>query len=157
MKIYFSIILLFLGFGFYAHYSSEKNNEMPISEIIAGNLEIEGPILLKGLTAYRNGDYITATIEFYPLAEKGNMNAQYFMGSIYEETSPYHEMAVKWYHLAAEQGHVGAQYSLGLKYSSGKGVAKNYKMARKWLELATQKGSKGAESTLRMMDSLVRQ
>jgi uncharacterized protein len=44
--------------------------------------------------------------------------------------------ALKWYRLAAAQGHAKAQYNLGAMYGKGQGVPQNYVQALKWLTLA---------------------
>ena len=41
--------------------------------------------------------------------------------------------AVKCYLRAAEEGHVGAQYALGICYGGGFGVEQNFEEAAKWL------------------------
>ena len=40
--------------------------------------------------------------------------------------------AVRWYRLAAEQGHAGAQYNLGLMHAKGEGVLKDSVLAHMW-------------------------
>src|SRR5262245_65468630 len=45
-------------------------------------------------------------------------------------------IAAHWYLSAAEQGHVGAQYQLGLLYDKGHGVPPSAVIAYKWLNLA---------------------
>jgi hypothetical protein len=45
-------------------------------------------------------------------------------------------MAARWYLSAAEQGHVAAQYQLGLLYNKGRGVPQSSVIAYKWLNLA---------------------
>ena len=71
----------------------------------------------KGLTAYNNGDYATALKEWKPLAEEGDVDAQYYLGVLYDNgdgvPQDYKE-AVRWYTLAAKQGDVDAQYNLSL-------------------------------------------
>ena len=37
----------------------------------------------KGLTAYKSGDFATALREWKPLAEQGNVNAQFNLGFMY--------------------------------------------------------------------------
>ena len=49
--------------------------------------------------------------------------------------------AVKWYREAAEQNHAKGQYSLGLCYAYGIGVAKDYVEAYKWILLAAAQGN----------------
>ena len=63
----------------------------------------------KGLTAYESGDYATALREWKPLAEQGDAFAQYNIGLMYEigDGVPQDDKtAVKWFRLAADQGHV---------------------------------------------------
>ena len=48
--------------------------------------------------------------------------------------------AVKWWRLAAEQGHVSAQNNLGLMYLFGQGVIQNNVYAHMWGNLAASKG-----------------
>ncbi len=48
--------------------------------------------------------------------------------------------AVRWWRLAAEQGHVSAQNNLGTMYRSGQGVPQDYVEAHKWLNLAAAQG-----------------
>jgi len=48
--------------------------------------------------------------------------------------------AVKWYTLAAEQGHTLAQHNLGIMYHHGLGVPQDYKTALQWFTLAAEQG-----------------
>lgn len=43
---------------------------------------------------------------------------------------------VEWFHVAAERGQAGAQYSLGIMYADGLVVPQDYVQAYKWLSLA---------------------
>lgn len=56
--------------------------------------------------------------------------------------------AVIWYVKAAEQGHAEAQYSLGVCYYSGQGVAKDYKQAVYWYGKAAEQGHMLAQNNL---------
>ena len=51
--------------------------------------------------------------------------------------SPDPAEAAKWFRRAADQGHVSAQYALGLMYKEGTGLAKDLVRAYMWLDLAT--------------------
>ena len=77
------------------------------------------------------------------LAEQGNAQAQFELGTMYSEGQgiprSYAE-AVKWYQLAAYQGHSGAQNNLGMMYADGKGVRRNYTEAYVWVSLVAAKG-----------------
>ena len=68
----------------------------------------------------RRVDYGTIFAEWIPLAERGNADAQYRIGMMYEEgrgvTQDYAE-AMKWYRLAAEQGVADAQYNIGVMWT----------------------------------------
>ncbi len=44
----------------------------------------------------------------------------------------------------AEQGHVTAQYNLGVMYRDGRGVRKDYVMAHMYFNIAAVSGNKGA-------------
>ena len=56
--------------------------------------------------------------------------------------------AIRWAKLAANQGHVLAQYNLGIIYSNGNGVAPDDTEAARWYELAAQQGYVLAQSSL---------
>ncbi len=74
--------------------------------------------LQKGLDAYNAGDYATAMKEWRPLAEQGNVNAQYNLGFMYDKGKgvPKDDAeAAKWYRLAADQGNADAQWNVWLK------------------------------------------
>ena len=48
--------------------------------------------------------------------------------------------AVKWYRLAAEQGHVTGQFNLASMYDNGQGVLQDYVRAHMWYNLASSAG-----------------
>jgi hypothetical protein len=56
--------------------------------------------------------------------------------------------AVKWYRLAADQGHAKAQFNLGWCYYHGTGVAKDKREAVKWYRLAADQGDVNAQYNL---------
>ena len=49
--------------------------------------------------------------------------------------------AARWYHKAAEQGHIDAQFNLGAMYTNGEGVAQDYVQAHKWFNIASALGN----------------
>jgi TPR repeat protein len=55
---------------------------------------------------------------------------------------------VKWYRLAAEQGHAQAQLNLGFCYENGNGVPEDKVEAVKWYRLAAEQGSANALQAL---------
>ncbi len=105
----------------------------------------------EGLDAAENGDYKTALRELRPLAEQGKVEAQYFMGLMYQNGSGIpqdYKEAAKWYTLSAEQGFEIAQFSLGFMYQNGLGVLQNYKEAAKWYTLSAEQGFAPAQGNL---------
>ena len=44
--------------------------------------------------------------------------------------------AAKWYHLAAERGHGGAQFALGIMYNKGQGVPIDFVLSYMWLNFS---------------------
>jgi TPR repeat protein len=60
-----------------------------------------------------------------------------------------YDQAVPWYRKAAEQGHAGAQYTLGTMYDRGWGVAKDMTQAAEWYRRAAKQGYAMAQDELR--------
>ena len=59
--------------------------------------------------------------------------------------------AIRYYNLAADQGHAGAQSNLGVVYANGIGVAQDYAAAVKFFKLAAAQGHTDAQSNLGLM------
>ena len=107
--------------------------------LLVSALAIAGPYE-DGVAAYDRGQYAAALSLWLPLAERGNVSAQYNVAVLYEKgqgvEQDYHE-AARWYLTAAEQGDPEAQYSIGVLYESGLGVvARSASVAQKWYALA---------------------
>ena len=84
-------------------------------------------------------------------AERGNPNAQYCLGSLYEHGQGMpqsHQEAVKWYRKAADQGNPDAQFSLALAYMFGQGTTQSYEEAVKWFRKAADQGNPAAQFNL---------
>jgi uncharacterized protein len=90
--------------------------------------------------AYMKGDYATALRLMRPLAEQGNVSAQYNLGFMFDNGQGVpqdHATAVSWYRKAAEQGHAAAQNNLGVKFANGgQGVPQDYAAAASWYRKA---------------------
>ena len=104
-----------------------------------------------GLKAANAGDYAAALQEWRPLAEQGDIKAQYNLGVMYQNgygvPQDYAE-ALRWYRMAAEQGHADARYSLGVMYHNGYGVPQDDAEAVKWYRLAAEQGNADAQYNL---------
>jgi TPR repeat protein len=104
--------------------------------------------------AYNKGDYSTAARLYRPLADEGNLLAQYNLGLMYAKGQgvPRNDIeAVRWYRLAADRGCDLAQYNLGLMYGDGQGVPKNEAEAMKWFRLAADQGYVAGQFNLGLM------
>jgi TPR repeat protein len=103
----------------------------------------------RGIRHYKPDDVAAAVRELKPLAEQGDAEAQFNLGSLYYQgwgvPQDYKE-AVKWLRKAAEQGHVFSQATLGTVYAEGvQGVVeKDYPQALMWFIFAAAKGDKEA-------------
>ncbi len=89
--------------------------------------------------ASARGDQATAMRLYQSLANEGNSEAQYQLGTYYllgtYIPKDYSE-AVKWFRKAADQGSTNAQELLALRYERGEGVPLDYVEAHKWYSLA---------------------
>lgn len=77
------------------------------------------------------------------LAEQGNIEAQYDLGSSYYfgVRAPLNrKQAVFWFTKAAEKGHADAQNKIGLMYKDGDAVRKDYTKAVYWFTKAANQG-----------------
>jgi len=105
-----------------------------------------------GVDAYNQGDYATALKEWRPLAEQGDVDAQFNLGVMYDmghgvPPQDYGE-AVRWYRLAAEQGYASAQVNLGVLYGDGLGVLQDHVQAHMWANLAAAQNHLQSSSEL---------
>ena len=104
--------------------------------------------------AYLSGDYETALAEWQPLADAGDADAQFGMGSLYGNgfgVDLDDEQALKWYGLAADQGQSEAQCNLAVMYANGWGVPQSDEEAFKWYSQAAQQGVAEAQINVARM------
>ena len=84
-------------------YSKAAQEQHILSQFHLGN------IYFNGLGVEKN---IDKAIEWHTRAADQNYNeSQYALGYIYEDINN-HELSVKWYKIAAENGHLDAQYEM---------------------------------------------
>jgi TPR repeat protein len=57
-----------------------------------------------------------------------------------------YKAAVKWFTLAAEQGHAKAQHNLGISYALGEGVLQDFTYGHMWLNIANANGADASKS-----------
>ena len=110
--------------------------------------------LADGMAAYRNGDYARAIELWRPLAEKGDVTAQYLLGNMYADgkgVTRDDKAALLWFQRAAEKGDAAAQYNLGVSYASGAGTLQNDAEAAKWFRRAADQGMAFAQLNLGLL------
>src|SRR6185295_18527551 len=76
-------------------------------------------------TVYDRSNYANSLKFWLAEAEKGNVEAQYYAGKIYEGalgTEPDYTSAASWYQKAASKGHSSSTFSLATLYEKGLGV-----------------------------------
>lgn len=61
--------------------------------------------------------------------------------------------AAEWFALAAEQGEIEAQYTLGYIYLNGEGVEQDLDKAVEYYQLAADQGSEDADAKLSELES----
>lgn len=97
---------------------------------------------IAGVVAIEQGDFSPAVRRILPLAERGDPEAQYELGTAYYEGQGVAQdlsEAAWWWRQAAEQGHVKAQFNLGVMYYEGNGVRRDAAAGvRLWRAAATQ-------------------
>lgn len=88
-------------------------------------------------------------------ADQGNVDAMYFIGTMYvfgdqlPKTVPDPDQeAARWFFEAASRGHAEAEYGLGLLFLAGKGVVQDQEEALKWIRRAADHGHATARSFL---------
>jgi TPR repeat protein len=107
-----------------------------------------------GLLAFNRGDFATTLRIFRPLAERGQVLAEYTIGLMYANgqgvPQDYTE-AMKWHLKAAAQGEAKAQFSVGVMYFKGLGTPRNLAEAFKWYRRAADQGDPAAQYNLGAM------
>jgi TPR repeat protein len=104
-----------------------------------------------GVQAYERKHYSDAFVLLRPEAERGQAQAQYFVGRMFEDgygTERSHAEAAKWYRLSAEQGNPLAQHALSVFYAVGWAVPVDLAESLKWVRRSAEQGYYYAQSDL---------
>ena len=94
---------------------------------------------------------LLAPEEIRKLAEQGDSEAQFMLGTLYRNGDGLLQndsKAIEWFQRAADQGHPLALRALGSAYWAGRGVEQNYSRAYFWYELALAMGDQESKSRL---------
>lgn len=124
--------------------------DMPTGTAVASPLVGD---LAEAEIAYGQSDFKKALAIGRPLAERGDAEAQFMIGKIYDggrggvEQNP--GEAFKWYRRAAEQGLPRAQFNVGRFYSLGRGgLPQSFQNAATWYTRAAEAGDMDATFNL---------
>lgn len=114
----------------------------------AGDMKAQimlGALYNKGGVVARNDQQ--SAFWFEKAASQGNVEAQYQLGSLFEDSQlpRDYETAASWYKKAAQHGSAKAQARLGVFYSHGMGVVKNANDAILWTGKAALQGNADAQ------------
>ncbi len=110
--------------------------------------------LTEGVDAILKGDYATALRELRPLAERGNSDAQYRLGRMYEfgRGVPIDKaQALVWLRKSAAQENSYAEQELGVIYATGDGVKQDDAQAIAWFRKAAGHGNATGQYNLGLM------
>ena len=110
--------------------------------------------LEEGYAALARKDYVTAANEYRPLAERGDAEAQYRIGRMYEFGNGYAQdkaQGIAWVRKAAAQGHVDAEQELGVVYATGDGIPQDDAQAVAWFRKAAEHGDAVAQYNLGLL------
>lgn len=89
-------------------------------------------------------------------AQSGDAGAQFELAEIYFYGTGHQPLdvntALQWYEKAARNGHVEAQYKLGMFYYNGEIVSKNLSKARNWIKKAAARNHSEAKKRIAVLD-----
>ena len=94
------------------------------------------------ISAFNAGRVESALSQWEALAENGNLEAAFQLGSVYyfgDGIPTDYPLALKWFGKAAESGHSASQFMLGLMYAEGHGVKKDLEVTVDWFDKAVGK------------------
>jgi len=122
---------------------------LALSVFLCSTVTVAG--LKEGYEALSKKDYVTAANEYRPLAERGDPEAQYRIGRMYEFGNGYPQdkaQGIAWIRKAAAQGHADAEQELGVIYATGDGVKQDNVQAVAWFRKAAEQGEATAQYIL---------
>ena len=125
---------------------------LALSVLLCSTAAVAG--LKEGYQALSKKDYVTAANEYRPLAERGDPEAQYRIGRMYEFGNGYPQdkaQGIAWIRKAAAQGHVDAEQELGVVYATGDGVKQDNVQAVAWFRKAAEQGDATAQYNLGLL------
>ncbi len=107
-------------------------------------------LLRQGEQAMQEGDRATARRLFQQAADAGDPVGAFGLGVLHFQAGGDDELqaSVRWFRVAAEQGHAPAQFNLGNAYLNGQGVSRDLEAAERWWRKAAHAGMPEARFNL---------
>jgi hypothetical protein len=119
--------------------------------LLSSSICASPPAESTGREAFLRKDYAAAYRAWKPFADRGDADAQYNLGILYERglgvRRDYSE-AFTLFHLAAAQGLAAAEVELGRMYARGWGTAQRFGDAFQWFEKAAEQGDPEGEENV---------
>ncbi|MEW6643568.1 MAG: tetratricopeptide repeat protein [Pseudomonadota bacterium] len=110
----------------------------------------------EGYDAYQARDFARALSEWRPLADRGEVHAQYALGMMARDgqgVAVDGREALRWFTAAAGQGHAASQYELGLLYGGRLGIAADRAQRLFWLNKAAAQNYVPAKILLALLET----
>ncbi|MCW9047256.1 MAG: sel1 repeat family protein, partial [Gammaproteobacteria bacterium] len=129
-------------------FSATPNADRNATSAIKAKKDTKPTDFEKANEAYEKNDFATALMLWFPLAEKGNAEAQFSVGKMYLEQKGQRKdssEAAEWILKAAKQNHTGAQTLIGQMHLKGVGVKRNFNTAANWFLKAARQKDKEAQ------------
>jgi hypothetical protein len=129
-------------------------NTFPLVPAVGRLIEFTGAeraVNDRGYAEYQRGDYFAALRHLRPLAEQGDIRAQYTLGLMYHHGRGVPRSdpeAMRLFRLSADQGYAPAQFNLGVMYSEGQAVTRDEAEAVRWYQLAAEQKNPEAQYNL---------
>jgi TPR repeat protein len=139
-----ALVLFFAVPSGYSQTKAEKKelaalNQMASDGDVKAQLELGTRYLLgRGVPVE---DAVQARDWFVKAADKGNADAQFWLGEMYSTgwgIPQDRARAAIWYRKAANQGLASAQFAIGNMYETGRGAPLNHKEAMMWIQKAAK-------------------
>lgn len=116
---------------------------MTLSLLVAGAIPVLAGSEMDPWKALQRGEFEAAQAKWLPLAQRGEVAAQLFLGHM-EAMRDHHGEAARWYGLAAAKGDTVAQTLLATLYLKGRGLKRDPIKAYAWYDVAAAHGHANA-------------
>lgn len=121
------------------------------SKVCSAEVSLKNDSFNSGYKAYLKKDFNKALGYWTPLAEAGNLDAQYHLGMMFLNGQGVNvdlTKAVKWFKASGAQGDPGAQFLIGEMNLKGMGLIQDYKKAGSWFKKSAEQGYPDAQYRL---------